>query len=57
MKITLAPIGAVVLRGLCLVALGSVGWLLLATTTIGAVTGWDRTVIISGSMEPSSRSR
>lgn len=55
MSIKLAPIGAVVLRGLCLVALGSVGWLLLATTTIGAITGWDRTVIISGSMEPSLR--
>jgi signal peptidase I len=52
MRSKLAPIGALALRGLCLVALGSVGWLLLATISIGVVTGWDRTVIISGSMQP-----
>jgi len=44
--------GIIALRALCLVALTSVGWLLLATVAVGLVTGWDSSVIVSGSMRP-----
>lgn len=50
---TRPPLGALVARTLCLVALCCAGWLVLAAVVVSGVTGWDRQVVVSGSMEPS----